>query len=231
MWLRPTAASTEAEVKDCIDRNLRLDSVCGHGPAQGQHVIRAVKRSLTCPTNEKQTMRPAPMYHQRCVYTAREDLVNVKISTTMCTLSSLWNLPLTKVSAKRLFLFHQTWKMIVVAFRCFSLSLSLYKYEFGDVWVNHDVGDEKTFLREFKERVVSFCKQEWNNSLRTKQRFTVYSIFKSSLFLAPYLYELKNIKATNFFNILRLCVSPLRTHKLSYRKNLLTILSLFVKMT
>ena len=112
-----------------------------------------------------------------------------------------------------------------------SVCYALYKYEFGDVWVNQDVGDEKAFLREFKERLVSFCKQEWNNSLRTKQRFTVCSIFKSSFSLAPYLYELKHIKVTNFFNRLRLCVSPLRTHKLSYRKNLLTVLSLFVKMT
>ena len=56
-----------------------------------------------------------------------------------------------------------------------------------DVWVNQGVGNEKAFLKEFKERVLSLYRQEWDNSIRTKERFTVYSIFKSSLSLAPYL--------------------------------------------
>ena len=110
-----------------------------------------------------------------------------------------------------------------------SVCYVLYKYESGDIRVNQDVGGEKAFLGDFKARVVSVYKQEWNNSLRTKQRFTGYSTFKSSLSLAPYMNELKLIKATKFFIRLRLCVLPLRTHKLSYRKNLLTILALFVK--
>ena len=47
---------------------------------------------------------------------------------------------------------------------CVSVSLSrsetsvcyvLYKYDFGDVWVNKGAGDEKAFLKEFKERVLS----------------------------------------------------------------------------
>ena len=87
----------------------------------------------------------------------------------------------------------------------------LYKYDFGDVWVNQGVGDEKAFLKEFKEGVLSLYRQEWDNSIRTKEHFTVYSTFKSSLFLAPYLDELKHIKARNFLIRLRLGVSPLRT--------------------
>ena len=31
---------------------------------------------------------------------------------------------------------------------------ALYNYDFGDVWVNQGVGDEKAFLKEFKERVL-----------------------------------------------------------------------------
>ena len=39
--------------------------------------------------------------------------------------------------------------------RALSLSLcALYKYDFGDVWVNQGIGDEKAFLKEFKERVL-----------------------------------------------------------------------------
>ena len=94
----------------------------------------------------------------------------------------------------------------------------LYKYDFGDFWVNQGVGDEKAFLKEFKERILSLYRQERDNSIRTKECFTYYSTFKSSLSLAPYLNELKHIKARNFLIRLRLGVSPLRTHKLRYCK-------------
>ena len=97
-----------------------------------------------------------------------------------------------------------------------------YELYFGDVWVNQGVGDEKAFLKEFKERVLSMYRQEWDNSIRTKERFTVYSTFKSSLSLAPYLNELKHVKARNFLIRLRLGVSPLRTHKLRYRERCYT---------
>ena len=99
-----------------------------------------------------------------------------------------------------------------------SLFAVLYKYDFGDVWVNQGVGDEKAFLKEFKERVLYLYRQELENSIRTKERFIVYSTFKSSLSLAPYLNELQHIKARNFLIRLRLGVSPLRKHRLRYRK-------------
>ena len=53
-----------------------------------------------------------------------------------------------------------------------SVCYALYKYDFGDVWVNQGSGDEKAFLKEFKERVLSLCRQEWDNSIRTKERLT-----------------------------------------------------------
>ena len=54
---------------------------------------------------------------------------------------------------------------------------------------------------------------------KNQRTFTVYSTFKSSLSMAPYLNELKHIKARNFLITLRLGVSPLRTHKSRYRKD------------
>ena len=54
---------------------------------------------------------------------------------------------------------------------------------------------------------------------KTKERYSVYSTFKSSLSLSAYLNELKHVKARNFLIRLRLGVSPLRTHKLRYRKD------------
>ena len=95
---------------------------------------------------------------------------------------------------------------------CTSVTLVIF-------WVNQGVGDEEPFLKEFKEIVLSLYRQEWDKRMRTKERFTVYSTFKSSLSLAPYLNELKHIKARNFLIRLRLGVSPLRTHKLRYHKD------------
>ena len=36
-----------------------------------------------------------------------------------------------------------------------SVCCALYRYDFRGVWVNQCVGDEKAFLKEFKERVLS----------------------------------------------------------------------------
>ena len=41
-----------------------------------------------------------------------------------------------------------------------SVCYALYKYDFGDVWVNQGAGDEKAFLKEFKERVLFLYRQE-----------------------------------------------------------------------
>ena len=109
-----------------------------------------------------------------------------------------------------------------------SVCYVLYKYGFGDVWVNQGVGDEKAFLKEFKERVLSLYRQEWDNNIRTKECFTFYSTFKSSLSLAPYLNELKHIKLRNFLIRLRLGVSNYAVVKMLH---LLTIFALFVKVT
>ena len=120
---------------------------------------------------------------------------------------------------------HEQNKRIWASFVCYAL----YKHHLGDVLVNQRVGEEKAFLREFKEKVLFLYRQEWDNSLRTKERLTVYNIFKSSLSLVPCLNELKHIKARILLIRLRLGVSPLRTRKLRYRKDvtLLTVLCPF----
>ena len=61
-----------------------------------------------------------------------------------------------------------------------SVCYVLCNYDFGDVWVNQGIGDEKHLLNEFKERVLSLYRQKWDNSIRTKE-CAVYSTFKSSL--------------------------------------------------
>ena len=59
-----------------------------------------------------------------------------------------------------------------------SVCYVLCKYDLGEVWVNQGVGNEKAFLKDFKERVISLYRQDWENNLRTKERYSVYSTFK-----------------------------------------------------
>ena len=72
------------------------------------------------------------------------------------------------------------------------------------------------FFKEFKDRLLTLYKQEWATNLRTNDRFSFYSIFKSNLSLSPYLNDLKHVKARNFLIRIRLGVSPLKIHKLRF---------------
>ena len=46
-----------------------------------------------------------------------------------------------------------------------SVCYVLYKYDFGDVWVNRGVGNEKAFLKEFKKSILlSLYRQKLENS-------------------------------------------------------------------
>ena len=99
-----------------------------------------------------------------------------------------------------------------------SVCYVLCKYEFSEVWVIQGVGNKKTFLKDFKERVLSSYRQNWENNLRTKERYSVYTTFQLSLSLSMYLIELKHVKARLFLIRLRQGVSALKTHKLRYCK-------------
>ena len=100
-----------------------------------------------------------------------------------------------------------------------SVCYVLYMYGFGEVWVNQGVGDEKAFLREFKERLLISYEGEWRNKLRTNERYSFYSTFKSTLSLSSYLSELNHVKARNLLIRIRLGVSQLKTHRFRFANN------------
>ena len=77
-------------------------------------------------------------------------------------------------------------------------------------------GMKKKFLKEFKDRLLSLYKQEWATSLKTYDRFSFYSTFKSTLSLSPYLNDLKHVKARNVLIRIRLGISPLKIRKLRF---------------
>ena len=68
---------------------------------------------------------------------------------------------------------------------------------FNHVWENKGVGDEKTFLKEFKNRLITEYRQEWSDSIAISERYLMYNTFKSSLTMSPFLHDLKHIKARN----------------------------------
>ena len=89
-----------------------------------------------------------------------------------------------------------------------SVCFVLYRYGFDEVWENQGVGDEKLFLKEFKDWLLTLYKQKMVTSLRTNDHFSFYSTFKSNLSLSPYLNDLKHVTARNVFIRIRLGVSP-----------------------
>jgi len=92
-------------------------------------------------------------------------------------------------------------------------------YGFDEVWENQGVGDERVFLRVFKEKLISSYKQTWLENVQGSERFSLYRTFKSTLSLSNYLIDLKHIKARNLLIRLRLGVSPLKVHRLRFNLN------------
>ena len=63
----------------------------------------------------------------------------------------------------------------------------LCKCHYGFVWLFGGVGDEKLFLRDFKERLRQNLTQDWFSHLSPSTRFEMYHCFKSVIGRAEYL--------------------------------------------
>ena len=80
-----------------------------------------------------------------------------------------------------------------------SVCFLLYKYGFNHVWENQGVGDEKTFLKEFKNRLITEYKQELSDSIATNGRYLMYNTFKSSLTMSSFFARFKAHKSKKLF--------------------------------
>ena len=80
-----------------------------------------------------------------------------------------------------------------------SVCFLLYKYGFSHVWENQGVRDEKTFLKEFKNRLITENKKEWSDSITTNERYLMYNTFKSSLTMSPFFARFKARKSKKLF--------------------------------
>ena len=63
-------------------------------------------------------------------------------------------------------------------------------FGFSDVWVNGGVGNERVFLRVFRQRMVDCYMQDWNSKLFESDRFSTYRSFKSLLQPEKYLNDI-----------------------------------------
>lgn len=94
-----------------------------------------------------------------------------------------------------------------------ALKKSLFKFGFGYVWINQDVGDSVIFMSLFRQRLKDIAVQEWQNTINSTSKLDVYSTFKSLLNIEFYLTAVPNIKYKQALASLR-CSS----HKLAIEK-------------
>ena len=78
------------------------------------------------------------------------------------------------------------------------------------------MGDEKMFLKAFKDRLLGVFQSDWNEEICHNDRYTLYSTFKSQFSLSVYLNEIRHIKARNYLIRTRLGVSQLNVHRLRF---------------
>ena len=86
----------------------------------------------------------------------------------------------------------------------------LYTYGFGLVWILHDVGNDKEFLKLFKKRIMDCYKQKWYSYISNTTFLTTYDKYlKTNLGTENYLKDLP-IKWLNYVSNLRLSFHSLQ---------------------
>jgi hypothetical protein len=86
-------------------------------------------------------------------------------------------------------------------------------FGFSDVWLNGGVGNEKGFLRTFKQRMIDCYRQDWSSKLFNSDRYATYRSFKSLLQPEKYLLDITIAKFRSAFVRFRLGVNDLNINK------------------
>ena len=60
-----------------------------------------------------------------------------------------------------------------------SIQNVLHKFGFGVVWEMQGVGDVKSFIKEFKQRLIDSFKQDWHSALESYDFYKMCSNFNS----------------------------------------------------
>jgi hypothetical protein len=88
-----------------------------------------------------------------------------------------------------------------------------------DVWLQQGVGDEGVFLRCFRQRLVEQYTQGWATDVETKERYEIYSSFKSIFQSERYIeYQQKRCFRDSYVQF-RFGISPIHVHRMRYKKD------------
>ena len=90
---------------------------------------------------------------------------------------------------------------------------------FGEVWFQQGVGDAGAFLICFRQRLVDQYTQGLATDIETKERFEFYSSFKRIFQSEKYIDYQQKRCFRNSYVPFRLGISPIRVHRMRYRKD------------
>jgi len=90
------------------------------------------------------------------------------------------------------------------------------KAGFGHVWYNEGVGNENSFCKAFRQRLVDMYMQEWQDALFSSDRFSLYRSIKVKFGAESYLDSVRQKCFRDALIRIRLGISNLRSHKNRY---------------
>jgi hypothetical protein len=98
--------------------------------------------------------------------------------------------------------------------------ICLFQYGYGFVWMHQSVGNDKWFLRVFKERLIDCRWQDCNFHINDSKRFDVYSLFCDRNHLVPLYLKLDIDKQMKYIMTrFRFGISDLAAHFFRYRNS------------
>ena len=102
-----------------------------------------------------------------------------------------------------------------------NVRLFLCENGFGEVWLNQGVGNQFSFLRLFRQRLIDCRWQRWNEHIQSSSRYDLYRIIASydNFFMQPYLKYDLDMNLKRLIAKFRLGVSEIKTHQFRYREH------------
>jgi len=97
----------------------------------------------------------------------------------------------------------------------------LFRNGFGYVWLQQGVGSVNVFLALFKRRLIDQYQQDWSSAVGTSERYEFYALFKRSFGVEKYLDTIQFRRYRESLIRFRFGMSPIRVHKLRYKRNVL----------
>ena len=95
---------------------------------------------------------------------------------------------------------------------------TLYQYGFGIVWESQGVGDDKLFLKCFKQRILDCYGQHWHDSLQTRTFYSHYSSIKHRFRQHPYVSLVQNFYMRRLLARFRFGMTELKGRSMDFKQ-------------